>query len=139
MSALTTVLRRYGHSTRACVSATGRFFVVGYSVGATIAWLCSAERGLCDGVVGYYGSRIRQYPDLTPACPVLLFMPREEKSFDVAEVIETLQKKKNVHIRQLSGLHGCCDRDSPKYDKQAYHLALENADTFMQKQIPVRP
>lgn len=39
--------------------------VVGYSVGATLAWL-SAASGLCDGVVCYYGSRIRQYLHLAP-------------------------------------------------------------------------
>ncbi len=39
--------------------------VVGYSVGATLAWL-SAASGLCDGVICYYGSRIRQYLHLAP-------------------------------------------------------------------------
>lgn len=34
-----------------------RIYVLGYSVGATTAWLCSEEK--CDGVIGYYGSRIK--------------------------------------------------------------------------------
>ncbi|MDI5811330.1 DUF535 family protein, partial [Salmonella enterica subsp. enterica serovar Anatum] len=41
------------------------------SVGATLAWL-SAASGLCDGVVCYYGSRIRQYLHLAPLCPTLV-------------------------------------------------------------------
>lgn len=55
--------------------------VVGYSVGATLAWL-SAASGLCDGVVCYYGSRIRQYLHLAPLCPTLVIVARYEPAFD---------------------------------------------------------
>lgn len=36
-------------------------YLLGYSVGATIAWLCSGEKDMCSGIIGYYGSRIRDY------------------------------------------------------------------------------
>ncbi len=55
--------------------------VVGYSVGATLAWL-SAASGLCDGVICYYGSRIRQYLHLAPLCPTLVIIARYEPAFD---------------------------------------------------------
>lgn len=32
-------------------------FIVGYSIGATLAWLCSWREGLYNGIVSFYGSR----------------------------------------------------------------------------------
>ncbi|EIA0033181.1 dienelactone hydrolase family protein [Salmonella enterica] len=58
-----------------------KIIMIGFSVGATIAWL-SAESNLCDGIVCYYGSRIRDYTDIMPQCPVLVIMAQFEKSFD---------------------------------------------------------
>ena len=52
--------------------------LVGYSIGASIAWLLSNENDLIDGVVGFYGSRIRDFLELTPKCPVILFFPKHE-------------------------------------------------------------
>ncbi|MGS9169683.1 dienelactone hydrolase family protein, partial [Salmonella enterica subsp. enterica serovar Infantis] len=49
--------------------------VVGYRVGATLAWLSSAS-GLCDGVVCYYGSPIRQYLHRAPLCPTQVLIAR---------------------------------------------------------------
>ncbi len=66
-----------------------KIFVVGFSVGATVAWLCSEEQ-LVDGIIGYYGSRIRNFMDISPQCPTLLFFPQEETSFNVDELISTL-------------------------------------------------
>ena len=43
-------------------------FIVGYSVGAATAWLCSQYEGLYDGIVCFYGSRIRDYQTLEPKC-----------------------------------------------------------------------
>jgi len=34
-----------------------RIYVLGYSVGATIAWLCSGDDILVNGVIAFYGSR----------------------------------------------------------------------------------
>lgn len=65
-----------------------KIIMIGFSVGATIAWL-SAESNLCDGIVCYYGSRIRDYTDIMPQCPVLVIMAQFEKSFDPS----VLQKK----------------------------------------------
>ncbi|MET3287761.1 UNVERIFIED_CONTAM: dienelactone hydrolase [Brevibacillus sp. OAP136] len=110
--------------------------VAGYSIGATIAWRCSEQAGLCDGVVGYYGSRIRQYPDLQPACPVLLFLPSEEKAFDVRELFAVLQQKEIVKTWQLEGLHGCCDPHSAHFVPNAYEFAWEKTAAFIKTIAP---
>ena len=90
-----------------------RICIVGFSVGATIGWLCSETDGL-DGMVGYYGSRIRNYLEINPVCPAMLFFPEREKSFDVAELILRLNEK-NVELHQFSGEHGFNDPYSPNH------------------------
>ena len=94
-------------------------FIVGYSIGATIAWLCSGNSGLFSGVVGVYGSRIRDYTLIEPKCPVLLCFPRAEESFDVAELIRTLSGKNNVNLFKADALHGFADPRSTKYCVEA--------------------
>ncbi len=107
-------------------------FLLGFSIGATIAWLCSTERNICDGVIGYYGSRIRDYRDVMPKCPVLLFFPAEEESFDVKELVPSLIRT-NVDIHVLSGKHGFSDPFNNMYNKQLSEEAGEIADNFIER------
>ncbi|WP_260320104.1 MULTISPECIES: dienelactone hydrolase family protein [Peribacillus] len=88
--ALNEILIRYKH-----------VFIIGFSAGATVAWICSEEECV-DGIVGFYGSRIRNYSELVPQCPVLLFFAQEERSFDVDELISIL-KAKPIDIHTFSG------------------------------------
>lgn len=107
-------------------------YVVGYSVGATLAWLCS-ETGLCDLVMGFYGSRIRDYLAIEPQCPVLLFFPTEEKSFDVDDLILQLSTVENIKIRKLSGQHGFANPFSPSYNKKSSTKACMEIMSFVKK------
>ena len=109
-------------------------FLVGYSIGATIAWLLSNENNICNGVIGYYGSRIRDYTKLSPKCPVLLLFAREEESFNVKEVISSLQDK-NSDIHVLSGKHGFCDPFNKNYCKQSCKEAENLANDFLEKVV----
>lgn len=95
-------------------------FIIGFSVGATIAWKCS-ENESCDGVIGCYGSRIRDYLTVTPQCPVLLTFAKQD-SFDVSAVADELQNKKRVEIEILDGKHGFVDMFSHNYS--ASHAQL---------------
>ncbi len=93
-----------------------KILILGYSIGATTAWLCS-ESGLCDGIVGYYGSRIRDFLHIRPACPVLLFYPRQEEAFEVGELIERLQHIPFLDVKQMDGQHGFADPCSNHFNK----------------------
>lgn len=108
-----------------------KVIIVGFSVGATVAWLCS-EDGRIDGVVGYYGSRIRQFSELQPSCPVLLFFPRKEPSFDVAELQLSLQKK-NVSCYQFEGEHGFSDPYSDRFDEMSSQEAFRKMSSFIRE------
>lgn len=108
-----------------------RIFVVGFSVGATIAWLCSKEPDLCNAVIGFYGSRIRDYLEITPQCPVLLFFPTKEKSFNVPDLVGLINTQNNVCAKQLYGQHGFANPSSPNYNKQSSYQAYKNMILFM--------
>ena len=92
-----------------------RVFVMGFSVGATIAWRCSEVPG-CDGVIGFYGSRIRDYLELVPVCPVLLLFT-EQDSFDVPAVIRQVRRKPMVTAQLVTAAHGYMDQDAVAYDQ----------------------
>lgn len=107
-----------------------RIFVSGYSIGATVAWMCSAVAGLCDGVIGYYGSRIRDYMDVVPKCPVLLIFSSEEESFNVEETVDLLSgKKASAYI--LKAKHGFCDPFSGSYCIAASKESKKLTDAFL--------
>lgn len=108
-----------------------RVFLVGFSIGATLSWLCSQNRDLYAGVVGFYGSRIREYTQIDPACPVLLFFPRQEASFAVDDLINTLAGKAAVRTIKVDALHGFADPWSKHYCKEARKTSLSAALAFI--------
>lgn len=91
-----------------------KILLLGFSVGATVAWRCS-ESGLCDGVVCCYGSRIRDNTELTPKCPALLIFADREASFNPASLAAALKNKPNIQVILLNGSHGFCDPFSSAY------------------------
>lgn len=104
--------------------------IIGYSIGATTAWLCSGS-GLCDGIVGYYGSRIRDFLYVRPTCPVLLFYPQREEAFEVGELIEGLQQTPLTEVKQMDGAHGFADPYSSRYHKLSGQEAWGNTLDFI--------
>lgn len=105
-----------------------KIFIVGFSVGATVSWLCSEEECV-DGIVGYYGSRIRNYLEISPQCPTVLFFPKEEPSFNVDELLSTLDKK-NIELHKFNGQHGFSDPYSPRYNMESAQKAFSELMNF---------
>lgn len=104
--------------------------VVGYSVGATLAWL-SAASGLCDGVICYYGSRIRQYLHLAPLCPALVIIARYEPAFDPFAMRQALEKRPWVRCKMYDARHGFCDADSATFDAALSHQVMDDVSAFI--------
>ena len=105
-----------------------KIFIIGFSVGATVAWLCCEEECV-DGIVGYYGSRIRDYVNINPNCPVLLFFPDKEKSFNVNELVSTIDKA-NIDARICRGKHGFSDPYSSKYNEELARTTFRETLNF---------
>ncbi len=108
-----------------------KIYVIGFSVGATISWLCSENNDI-DGIVGYYGSRIRNNMEITPHCPTLLFFPETEKSFHVDELIAALDKK-GAETHKFKGKHGFSDPYSINYHKESAQKAFNIMIQFLLK------
>ncbi|MCX7708721.1 MAG: dienelactone hydrolase family protein [Clostridia bacterium] len=108
-----------------------KVFILGFSIGATTAWLLSSKSVRCDGIIAYYGSRIRDYVDIDPEIPTLLIFPDEETSFDVKALIPALEVKRNVEVHVLQGRHGFSDPFAKHYCKESHNQSLSIVDSFL--------
>lgn len=88
-------------------------YLLGFSVGAALAWRCS-ENPDCGGVIACYGSRIRDCTQILPRTPTLLLFA-EKDSFDPRALAKTLASAPNTRIRILPGEHGFLDPHSGRY------------------------
>jgi dienelactone hydrolase len=107
-----------------------KIFLLGFSAGATVAWRC-AESCLCDGIIGCYGSRIRDYTELAPKCPTLLIFADREEYFDAPALAAALKSKPNVTSMLLSGSHGFCDPFSVNYNPASAAEAERLIENFL--------
>ncbi len=104
-------------------------FILGFSVGATIAWRC-CENSLCNGIISCYGSRIRDYTHLSPASPTLLLFAKEDY-FDVSSLICKLQDKQHLSMIEFDAQHGFLDSFSEHFDFQQSERAEESITRFL--------
>ena len=91
--------------------------IIGFSIGATIAWLCS-DNASVHKVVGFYGSRIRQYTDVVPKAETILLFGEREKSFNPLDLKISLAAYSNVSIHLVEAEHGFADPFSAKYNER---------------------
>ncbi|MCH5584094.1 dienelactone hydrolase family protein [Shimazuella sp. AN120528] len=94
-----------------------QFLLWGYSIGATVGWRVSHRNKKVKGFVGFYGSRIRNYIEEVPGCPVLLIYPEKEQSFDVRKMSEQLMSLENIQINIVPASHGFADPYNPVYQE----------------------
>lgn len=103
--------------------------VIGFSVGATLAWLC-CENSNCAAVVCFYGSRIRDYLYLQPVCPALVLFASEDL-FEVDKVIELLSGKANLESKKITGRHGFMDSYGKNFSFTANLEAQKSVELFL--------
>ncbi len=67
-------------------------FLIGFSVGASAAWLYSASEHCHPSSVAslFYGSRIRDYADLQPRCAVTAIFAEREPSFSPPRLVTSI-------------------------------------------------
>ena len=108
-----------GYAERIALAAAGEAVtLVGFSVGATAAWLFAAGRH-CDPesrLVLFYGSRIRHYLDLRPRCRVEAIFAEHEAAFEPYAVAAAIASE-TVRTEVVAGAaHGFMNALSPGYD-----------------------
>lgn len=106
-----------------------RVYVLGFSAGATVAWLCG-ENPDCAGIICCYGSRIRDFTEIEPACPNLLIFA-EEDSFSADALTAALENKPHTVIHKISARHGFLDKYGENYDENAAVQAKKYIDDFL--------
>jgi dienelactone hydrolase len=106
-----------------------KIYLIGFSVGATIAWQC-CESGNCHGIICCYGSRIRDYLSLQPSCPTLLLFA-EQDSFPVDNVIKQLSDKPPMQILKFPAKHSFIDEFSDSYHEKQAQKAKECIREFI--------
>lgn len=107
-----------------------RVLCIGFSVGATSAWLASGT-GVVDRTVCFYGSRIRDHLDVQPTAPCLVVFAEQEPSFSVPAVAERLAARRNVVTEVYPCRHGFCDSGSPNYSAEYGDQAWNAAIRFL--------
>ena len=107
-----------------------RLFLVGYSVGATVAWL-SAGTAACDGIVCHYGTRIRDHLHAVPHCPALLILADGDAAFPARHAEERFATTPSVTLEVLEGGHGFCDTYGPEYHPESAEKAWNAAERFL--------
>ncbi|UHA71928.1 dienelactone hydrolase family protein [Paenibacillus sp. 481] len=108
-----------------------RIYIIGFSVGATLAWLSSELE--VDGVIGYYGSRIRDYLEVEPNVPSLLFFAKEEKSVDVSGLEGQLNQKQNTVVKIVEAEHGFMNPFYQAYHPEHHRDCIEMSIDFLRR------
>lgn len=108
-----------------------KVLIMGVSIGATMAWRCS-QNAECDGIICCYGSRIRDYLYLQPACPALVIFA-EKDSFNVGDISEQILKKRNVELHKFRANHGFLDPYSHCFNKEEAQAAHELIRVFLEE------
>lgn len=100
--------------------ATEPVSLLGFSAGASAAWVCAADKRLkLNKVFGLYGGQIRDYSDLQPACPVTLLFCQQEQHFSMPQLLEQLKGKAWLTIQSTPQPHGFVNPLSPNYQADA--------------------
>ena len=108
-----------------------RVIAIGFSVGATSAWLASATAPL-DAAVCFYGSRIRDHLEVRPTAPCLLIFAEQEPAFSASEVAQHLQHRQGVTVETYPCRHGFSDPTSAGYSPEHARRAWERTTRFLQ-------
>ena len=107
------------YAERIALAAAGEAVtLVGFSVGATAAWLFAAEQQCHSGsrLVLFYGSRIRHYLDLRPRCRVEAIFAEREAAFDPQAVAAAIASETVRTVVVPGSAHGFMNALSPGYD-----------------------
>ena len=98
--------------------------IIGFSIGATIGWLCS-ENVFIKKVVSFYGSRIRQYTEIKPTAETILIYGNKEKFFNPIDLKGSLSLHANVDVKIVEGQHGFADPYSINFNKSLTNSLIE--------------
>ena len=122
-------------ATAASLKGEGKVGLVGYCWGGSVAWLAACRDSL-DCAVGYYGGKIPDFLDETPACPTMLHFGDKDASIPVegVEKVKAAHPEVTVH-RYAEAEHGFnCDRRG-SYHAESAKIARGRTMAFFAENI----
>ena len=95
----------------------GPVILLGFSAGASAIWHFSGRVKSPDSIrgIGFYGSQIRNYTDISPGFEIDLIFPDAESHFNVDDLIEELKPIPGLTISKADGQHGFMNEYSKNY------------------------
>jgi carboxymethylenebutenolidase len=99
--------------------------VVGYCYGGSLAWLAACNLDGLAAASSYYGSLVQANAALTPKCPVIVHLGRNDHGIPADEVEASLHQhhpKLPVYIYDAAG-HGFNNESPDRYNAEAADLA----------------
>ncbi len=101
--------------------------LLGFSAGASAIWYLSGQgqQPKISKSIGFYGSQIRHYPEISPGFDICLIFPASEPHFNVAQLMALLSDTPQVSCETAPGGHGFMNEYSRNYDPCLYRKFLE--------------
>lgn len=112
---------------RAYLAPRGKVVITGYCYGGSMTWLAAAKVEGLAAAACYYGSMILANASLTPKCPTIVHLGREDKSIPCDEVkaaVEAANPSVSVYIYDGAG-HGFNNEDPARWSEAASALARQ--------------
>jgi carboxymethylenebutenolidase len=116
---------------------TSRCGIVGYSLGAYVAWLAATRTRAFKAACGWYGGGMAALRDDKPNCPVLLHFGDQDASVPMTDVDALMEARPEVEICVYSGAkHGFgCDARPAGFSPADYDLAQGRTLTFLDRHL----
>ncbi|MFM0349865.1 dienelactone hydrolase family protein [Paraburkholderia sp. RL17-347-BIC-D] len=116
---------------------TSRCGIVGYSLGAYVAWLAATRTRIFQAACGWYGGGMVALRDEKPNCPVLLHFGDQDASVPMADVDALRGARPEVEICVYPGAkHGFgCDARPAGFSPADYDLAQGRTLTFLDRHL----
>lgn len=105
--------------------------VVGYCFGGSVAWL-AANRLPFAAAVCYYGSRIPDFSDREPRCPLIAHFGRQDKGIPVERVEALIESYPDIPVYLYDAAHGFACDERGSFNQAAYDLAWQRTTGFLQ-------
>jgi len=106
--------------------------VVGFCLGGIYAWLSATRLGV-DAAVGYYGSKIAQYRDEKPRCPVILHFGNHDHVIAETDVAKIEYAQPQVSVFRYDAGHAFNRDNGPNYSPEAAFSANARSVRFLQE------
>lgn len=113
------------------VAVNGKVAVVGYCLGGTYAYL-SACRLSPTSAISYYGTRVTDYLDEKPDCPILFHFGEKDiyVTPDDIELIRQANPKQSAYVYEGAD-HGFSCKDRSSYHPDSEKLAWQRTTEFL--------